>query len=603
MNQTPSELLKLCVARARQDAAAVFVGDEMPKGMQGGMKSGKGGMNGGGEGGGGAMDESNAQEESLDEHIKHWHKGVPPSQPCAWMIKHGYGQQQGGVPNKQGNGGQTGNAAGKNFDPNVQMTPVTGQEIKQSEGELKKNNGELGLKTQQGADNVAQIEQLYRQAKTPEQKKAIDRIYKNLQKSLGRNPTDGEFSDAHKADVEKGEQLKKEVADENARIAQEEADNKRADGLRKEKQAHLKERISTLKADYKSEFDNLVYLTKHKDENGKTLSDKSFESRSRKLENWFFKEMDKLEAEGKKIEGMSSQELNEELRGKVDRLMKSKYVPKARKNPSPAMQKFQAALKAASEKQHPSFVQRVGKGMLNGVLTAMGGSIEDVQKVKDAYKQYKAYKASRPMKSGKQPTPQYSRLRSVLEKIESAHDKIRNAAINAPSAIKKGFEKAYGGSEPPVSVGNNGGQHVGQTGSSEAPRKKLNALRRMHGTMNNLSSPEAQTLIDDLESEYANATTTKDKMAVMKQFLSLQGMMGGRADYNEDENGNVKRPKRLKDIDGLTQFERRSFDKMQSKYAESLEKGDEDALKVIEDMYKELADSKRGLEGFNSAQE
>ena len=31
------------------------------------------------QGGGG---EANAQEESLQEHIKHWHKNVTPAQPC-----------------------------------------------------------------------------------------------------------------------------------------------------------------------------------------------------------------------------------------------------------------------------------------------------------------------------------------------------------------------------------------------------------------------------------------------------------------------------------------------------------------------------------------
>jgi len=86
---------------------------------------------------GGGADESGANESTLDEHLKRWHKGQRPSTPCQWMIAHGMGGASGAsgdtgstgqsVPSANGATGQSGDVG------TTGQTGATGGETGQSQ--------------------------------------------------------------------------------------------------------------------------------------------------------------------------------------------------------------------------------------------------------------------------------------------------------------------------------------------------------------------------------------------------------------------------------------------------------------------------------------
>lgn len=568
------------------------------------MENGMGKTQGGGGSGGGFADESNAPDESLDAHIKRFHKGIMPKEPCAWMIKHGMGGPTGAVAGApKGMSGQSGAAAAQIPQGQTGETVATGQsapqKVAEPNGQLKSEMGEVGLKTQQGAANLTKLESLYQQADTPEKKDAIKKIYKNLQAAVKGNGGQSQ---------EEIDRIKAEVAQENAEIERKEGNAKRAIVYKKSEKKKIRQ-------DYEDAFKD----AEHAVQSGR-MTRKEADKIQRKAEKNYFQRLDDLDE-------MSDDDIAKVLHEKVLKSLASNYVPRQHANLTPARKSFQQALQRAHQRGVAAAANTLGKRFL-------GAAADAAKSAKSAFKAFAARQGA------KQPSESRAKVHGVLEKFNErfAHmteqttyrDAIRQykekhgiPAQGVSPDIQSRFDellKQHGGDIMAAAKALASGQSTKGASGATATSAVKDGLRQTFGGIK-ANSQHVKDMVDELEEEFANAKTRKEKMEIMKEFQSLRKIVG-EDEYKPQTQtaaqtqapagvsttaGAQEVPSGMGDelqkYEGLTDFEQRQYKFRNDLYKRYMSEGKYQHAKAVADEWSGRMKDKKAFSGFDNAKE
>lgn len=265
------------------------------------------------QGGGG---EANAQEESLQEHIKHWHKNVTPAQPCEWMIKHGYGGAAANANPQNGGGASGAPGAGADAQAQAQAQAAAANVEQPKPNALSNEMGAIKSFSPQFTAWCEKMGQRYESETDPVKKQRIANIYFGLLKKYG-----GEVKKTP-------EQVKAEIDKTKQDFS---ANKERVSSIRKEREQDVWQQ-------YKNGFEEL----KRKLKRGE-ITEKQFDRKQTKLE----KTLDKGLADLKAIsdEDLLKQDDAANAKNKADAAkLRKPYAPKQRENASDGAKKLQNVL-------------------------------------------------------------------------------------------------------------------------------------------------------------------------------------------------------------------------------------------------------------------
>ena len=260
--------------------------------------------------------EANAQEESLQEHIRHWHKNVTPAQPCEWMIKHGYGGAAANA-NPQNGGGASGSpGAGAAAQAQAQEQAAAANVEQPKPTALSNEMGTVKSLSPQFSAWCEKMGQRYEAETDPVKKQRIANIYFGLQKKYG-----GEVKktpDQIKTEIDK---TKQDFAANKERVA----------ALRKEKEQDVWQQ-------YKNAFEDLKGQLKRGE-----ITEKQFDRKQTKLEKTLDKGLADLNAISD--EDLLKQDDAANAKNKADAAkLRKPYAPKQRENASEGAKKLQNVL-------------------------------------------------------------------------------------------------------------------------------------------------------------------------------------------------------------------------------------------------------------------
>lgn len=265
----------------------------------------------------GGGSEANAQEESLQDHIKHWHKNVTPAQPCDWMIKHGYGGAAANANPPNGGGASGAPGAGAAAQANAQAQAAANVEQPKPTA-LSNEMGTIKSLSPQFTAWCEKMGQRYESEIDPVKKQRIANIYFGLLKKYG-----GEVKKTP-------EQVKAEIDKTKQDFS---ANKERVASIRKEREQDVWQQ-------YKNGFEDLK-----KQLNRGEITEKEFDRKQTKLE----KTLDNGLANVKAIsdEDLLKQDDVANAKNNADaaKLSKKKpYTPKQRENASEGAKKVQKVL-------------------------------------------------------------------------------------------------------------------------------------------------------------------------------------------------------------------------------------------------------------------
>lgn len=261
--------------------------------------------------------EANAQEESLQDHIKHWHKNVTPAQPCEWMIKHGYGGVAANA-NPQ-NGGSASGAPGAGAAAQANAKAQAAANVEQPKPTALSNDmGTVKSLSPQFSAWCEKMGQRYEAETDPVKKQRIANIYFGLQKKYG-----GEVKktpDQIKTEIDK---TKQDFAANKERVA----------ALRKEKEQDVWQQ-------YKNAFEALKGQLKRGE-----ITEKQFDRKQTKLEKTLDKGLADLKVISDEDLLKQADAANAKNKADADKIGKRKpYAPKQRENASEGAKKVQKVL-------------------------------------------------------------------------------------------------------------------------------------------------------------------------------------------------------------------------------------------------------------------
>lgn len=260
--------------------------------------------------------EANAQEESLQEHIKHWHKNVTPAQPCEWMIKHGYGGAAANANPQNGGGASGAPGAGAAAQAQAQAQAAAANVEQPKPTALSNEMGTVKSLSPQFSAWCEKMGQRYEAETDPVKKQRIANIYFGLLKKYG-----GEVKKTP-------EQVKAEIDKTKQDFS---ANKERVSSIRKEREQDVWQQ-------YKNGFEEL----KRKLKRGE-ITEKQFDRKQTKLE----KTLDKGLADLKAIsdEDLLKQDDAANAKNKADAAkLRKPYEPKQRENASEGAKKLQNVL-------------------------------------------------------------------------------------------------------------------------------------------------------------------------------------------------------------------------------------------------------------------
>lgn len=407
--------------------------------------------------------------------------------------------------------------------------------VEQADGELKQKFGAVNTTSQKVMGEVNEIQKLYDECKTQEAKDKIVGIYKGLVAKLngGASPTGGGEGEPPKANADGGGSG---IADGNKNYtSHDEIDddfNKEMDFLDEQKSSGA---ISDDDYNAKRDAIETKYETIHarleqggggegggeppkadgnspnppKDGGGS-------EAQHKMVDDWFNDEMNKLDElkKGGKIDDKTYEHRLAYLESQNDKYHETinkhgsgkdqdGYTPKPSENASEGRKAVQKALTEHHQSQGGGASEGASNGGYKPKTPAEGKSISDQRK------ELQSKLSTLQFLFGKHSIVGGMISDSYAKKFDKLDDMERKQKEDAAKA------KAEGGQ------------------SSGAELKRYDGVRRMFGGLKHNGNPEVIKMVNELENEFANAKTRKEKMALIKEYKAMQREFGD-AEYKWD---------------------------------------------------------------------
>lgn len=469
---------------------------------------------------------------TLEEHDKAVHGGHYDGGRCKFreqmkngmMGKAGERVRQLGVEAMNKMKGAFGGGKGEGAGNQQPAAP----KVEQADGELKQKFGAVNTTSQKAMGEVNEIQKLYNECQTQEAKDKIAEIYKGLVTKLngGASPTGGGEGEPPKANADGGgfgSYGSKEYADHNEvdddfNKEMDFLDEQKSSGAISEEDYNAKRAKIELtnaelheKLNQKGIYEGGGEEPPNADGNSPTppKDGGGSEAQHKMVDDWFNGEMNKLDElkKGGKIDDktyehrrayLESQnaKYHETINKRGSGKDQDGYTPRPSENASEGRKAVQKAL----TEHHQSQGGGASEGASNG-----------------------GYKP-KPPAQGKSISEQRKELQGKLSTLQFLFGKNSIVGGMISNSYAKKFDKLdemeRKQKEDAAKAKAEGGQ------SSGAELKRYDGVRRMFGGLKHNGNPEVIKMVNELENEFANAKTRKEKMALIKEFKSMQKEFG-----------------------------------------------------------------------------
>lgn len=454
----------------------------------------KGQINGGG----------NKPPMSLEEHDKKVHGGHYEGGPCKF-------RQQMGIKTTPAKGEGATGAAGTGG-----ANPAPKQKFTMTEGTLTKKFGGIEVENEEALSHLNEIQQIHAECKTPEAREKIEKIYQDLKAKLSGGavaagtgggekpvatnaeppknepPTDAPKSFGSHEEVDKwynSEVDKLDAARKGGSMSEEEY-NSKLDELDTQSETHHRA-IEGSKGKGGEPPKNAPKKTKGASDHRKSLQDALIAHFDEKAKNGTMTEEDV--AAGEMLEARTY--LKKQLAdGKIS---KEDYHKK--------MGELSASHeKLRMQKQFAKFTPKKPKAAAEGeTAESLSAHREKLQTTLSDLQQLFGKRSLIGMAIGNHYG---AKIAEVSAKEAKLKDEVNQKKSEARAALQKMVSGEGGGKE-----------------TSKTPR---DGLRRIVGGVKHNGNKDVQSMIEEIEEEYANAKTRKEKMALVKEFQQMQKTFG-----------------------------------------------------------------------------